>query len=145
MFAGVVTVAIFLAVVYGLFLVGTPAQQRLIQFDERRVSDLQQITFAIDSYWERNKRLPETLGDLRDPRYYVQAITDPKMGEPYEYRILNEDRYELCAAFETDSSQYEGEFPKPFSEQTWNHGAGRTCFTLEVRKPVFEPTPVPAR
>jgi len=133
-------------VLYGLILVGTPAQQRLLQFDERRVSDLQQITFAIDAYWDRNKKLPESLEDLRDPRYYLQSIADPKTGDPYEYHALSETGYELCAAFEVDSSQIQEEFPKPFSAELWDHGVGRTCFPLEVREPIKEgPIPVPAR
>ena len=141
-FTGAVVVSVALTVLYGLMLVGTPAQQRLLQFDERRISDLQQITFAIDSYWERSKELPEVLEDLRDARYYVQSITDPKTGEPYEYIILTEDTYQLCAIFETDtaSSQYQ-EKPRAFSEELWNHGIGRACFTLEVRKPQAEPIP----
>ena len=141
-FAGIVVATVLSAVVYGLTLVGTPTQQRLLQFDERRVSDLQQITFAIDSYWERNKEVPEILGDLLDARYYVPSITDPKTGEPYEYIVLTKDMYQLCAAFETDtaSSQYQ-EKPRAFSEELWNHAAGRVCFTLEVRKPQTEPVP----
>jgi uncharacterized membrane protein YidH (DUF202 family) len=145
-FSILVAIIIAAAVVYGLTLVGTPVQQRLIQFDERRVSDLQQITFAIDSYWERNKKLPEVLEDLRDPRYYLQSITDPKTDEGYDYHVISETDYELCAVFETDSSQLIQEFPKAFSEQSWDHGAGRTCFELEVRQPLKgEPIPVPAR
>ena len=149
-FAGLVVVAVLSAVVYGLTLVGTPAQQRLIQFDERRVSDLQQITYAIDSYWERNKSLPESLENLRDPRYYVQSLSDPKTGEPYEYRLTSEAAYEICATFETDSSQYENQVFPPYSGGVsfWEYGIGRTCFSLEVRKlmtPTGETVPVPAK
>ncbi|MEK7542301.1 MAG: DUF5671 domain-containing protein, partial [Patescibacteria group bacterium] len=151
-FVGVVTTIIIFAVVYGFFLVGTPASQRLLQFDERRVSDLANITYATDSYWERNKQLPETLEDLRDPRYYVQSLGDPKTGEPYEYRVISDTAYELCAVFETDSAMQQSKVPtpEPFTRQIWqwNHGIGRTCFTLEVRKPATESPPkipVPAR
>lgn len=147
-FVGVVVTSMAIVAVYGLTLVGTPASQRLLQFDERRVSDLQQITFAIDGYWERNKKLPETLENLQDPRYYLQSITDPKTGEPYEYQMVSDTAYELCAVFETESSaqQDSRSIPKPFSEQIWDHGIGRTCFALEVREPIKEgPIPVPAR
>jgi hypothetical protein len=151
-FAGVVIAAIACAVVYGLILVGTPAQQRIIQFDERRVSDLNQITHAIDSYWERNGNVPATLEDLRDPRYFVSSITDPRTNEPYEYRATDEDSYELCAVFETDSAERQEPFPKPFSEQSWEHGIGRTCFDRDVQalpggriQPIPALPPVPVR
>ena len=151
-FAGVVMGAIVVAVVYGFTLVGSPAGQRLIQFDERRVSNLQQITFAIDSYWVRNKTLPDNLEDLQDIRYFLESIQDPKTGEPYEYRILSDITYELCATFETDSNAMVNSrgIAKPFSQQIWEHGIGRTCFDREVRKlevprGISEPTPVPVR
>ena len=149
-FAGVVVVAVVSAVVYGLTLVGTPAQQRLIQFDERRVSDLQSITYNIDSYWQRNDSLPASLEDLRDPLYSLNSFVDPKTGEPYEYRVTSDTAYELCATFETDSSEYEGQalpyFPGGVS--FWEHGIGRPCFSLEVRKATTEAgglVPVPAK
>ena len=149
-FAGVIVVAVVSAVVYGLTLVGTPAQQRLIQFDERRVSDLQSITYNIDSYWQRNDSLPASLEDLRDPLYSLNSFVDPKTREPYEYRVTSDTAYELCATFETDSSEYEGQalpyFPGGVS--FWEHGIGRPCFSLEVRKATTEAgglVPVPAK
>lgn len=153
-FTGVVVAAIVLAVVYGLFQVGTPAQQRLLQFDERRVSDLDQITYAVDSYWDRNQSLPDGLEQLHDSRYYyVQSIADPKTGQPYEYWVTDEDSYELCATFETNSTEQVNPsiVRPPFSREIWNHGVGLTCFAFDVRKPTpagtlpVESVPVPAR
>ena len=153
-FAGVVMGAIVVAVVYGFTLVGSPAGQRLIQFDERRVSNLQQITFAIDSYWDRNRSVPATLEDLRDSRYFVNSITDPKTGEPYEYRVTDEDSYVLCAVFETESGAREDlrVLTKPFSEQVWEHGIGYACFERDVQtvpggriRSLPELPPVPVR
>ena len=153
-FTGVVVAAVVLAVIYGLFQVGTPAQQRLLQFDERRVGDLESITYAIDSYWDRNQALPDALEQLHDSRYYyVQSVVDPKTGDPYEYRALDADSYELCATFETDSKAQESpSFARPpFSLENWQHGVGRACFAFDVRKPLpagtlpVESVPVPAQ
>ena len=60
-FVSVVVLVVLAAVVYGFILVGSPASQRVLRFDERRVSDLQSISFALDSYWLRNEQLPEYL------------------------------------------------------------------------------------
>ena len=147
-FAGIVVVVVASAVVYGLTLVGTPAQQRLLTFDDRRISDLQSITNAVDGYWQRNNALPQKLEDLRNPLYYVSSIQDPKTGEPYEYRTVSGAAYELCAIFETDSTMRQDPrtMPKPFSEQIWDHGIGRTCFSLQVQKLVpGEAIPVPVK
>ncbi len=137
LFSGFVIACVVLAAGYGFTLVGSPAQRRLIQFDERRASDLQSISFAIDAYWQRNKQLPSSFQDLGDQRYYyIQSVQDPKTGAPYEYRILGDVAYELCAVFETDSTELEHRerFPKPFSEKAWDHEIGRTCFEIEVQK-----------
>ena len=74
----------------------------------------------------------------------MQSIADPKTGESYEYNILSETSYQLCALFETDtaSSAYQ-EKPRIFSEQIWDHGIGRACFTLEVRALTTADGPIP--
>ena len=151
-FLAVVILTISTAVIYGIILLGSPSEQRAIQFDQRRESDLQQISFAIDAYWARNEVLPEILEDLQDTRHFIRSVVDPVTGEQYEYQILSDITYELCAVFENDSAKLRGEFEKPFSERIWDHDAGRACFELEVRKssdPFLErgpvPIPVPAR
>jgi len=76
-FLWVIIGVVVLAVGYGIFLVGSPATQRALQFDQRRTSDMQQISFAIDEYWARNQKLPETLEELQDSRYYfVESIAE---------------------------------------------------------------------
>ncbi len=134
-FLGIVVIAVLLAVGYGAFLVGTPQAQRAFQLDQRRVSDLQQISSAIDAYFEKNKSLPQSFDDLKKQSYYVQSVTDPKAGSPYEYRIVSATTYELCAVFDTESSQARSKVNTqiPFSQQAWDHGRGRTCFERETR------------
>ncbi|MBI1971613.1 MAG: hypothetical protein HYS52_02090 [Candidatus Wildermuthbacteria bacterium] len=137
-FAGVVILLVVAFIAYGIFITGTPGQQRAAQFDQRRISDLQQISYAIDAYWERENQLPASFDDLgkgKVPYAYVQSVKDPRTQEPYEYRLLGEKTYELCADFETDSKQVQAraKIPVPFSEETWEHGIGRACFEREVR------------
>lgn len=146
LFVWIVVALVIGVVVYGIVLSGSPAKQRSLQFDQTRVSDLQQISFAVDEYWERNTQLPESLEDLRDQRYtYVRSATDPRTGELYEYRMVSEKSYELCAVFEKDSAEQQEQYPKPFSEQLWEHGIGHTCFSIEAHKLQTEPMPLPAR
>lgn len=137
-FAAVVTALVIVFIGYGIVLSGTPGQQRAFQFDQRRVSDLQQISYAVDAYWERNKVLPASFEDLKDQSYYyIQSVTDPRTSTVfYEYRVLGEKLYELCATFETDSSKIVARFKTqvPFSEQSWDHAAGRVCFEREVQE-----------
>lgn len=133
----VVTVLVLVFIGYGIVLTGTPGQQRALQFDQRRVSDLQQISYSIDSYWQNNGKLPASFDDLKNQQYYyIQSVTDPKTEVAYEYRAMVDRSYELCATFETDSSQNARRLKTqvPYSEQSWDHAIGRVCFKREVQE-----------
>lgn len=125
--------AVASSIVYGIILSGSPGTQRALQLDQRRVSDVQQISYAIDEYWARNQALPATLEALQDSRYYaVQSLTDPETGEPYEYRVSGEKTYELCAVFSLSSENDRQPLRFPASK-AWEHEAERACFELEVQ------------
>lgn len=135
-----VSVVMLAAVVAGLFVAGSPSQERARQYDQRRVSDLQTAANAIDQYWTRTKKLPESLEELTGKReYYVSSILDPRTGDPYGYRATGEKTYELCATFEledvADEALAKPRSPYPYPEGTdfWRHGAGRVCFSFEAQ------------
>jgi hypothetical protein len=142
-FLALAILVVVTSVSYGIFLVA-PWDQRTLKFDERRVSNLTSISFGVDGYWEQNGRLPEQLIDLQTRRSFIQPTEDPETGEPYEYRVLSEKGYELCAVFTTDSATLDREFKPSFSERVWEHSAGRVCFGLEAES-LYEARPVPAR
>ncbi len=53
------------SIILGFVLVGTPAQQRKVRFDDQRVSDLTMIQNEVTNYYQsKNGKLPETLSDL---------------------------------------------------------------------------------
>jgi len=134
-FVWIIIGIVVLAVGYGIFLAGSPTTQRALQSDQMRASNLQQTSFAIDEYWARNQKLPETLEELQDSRYYfVESIADPITKESYEYQVLEEKQYELCATFELASTESRAglRFPSKVSK-VWEHGVGRTCFELEIQ------------
>ena len=132
--AGVV-VAVVAALGYSMFLLGTPGEQRDIQFDRQRVSDLTNISYNVDEFWELNGELPAGFEDMSGARYSIHSINDPETGAPYGYRVLDgaEGEYELCAVFDTDTAKRMERSPR-FSDDPWGHGVGRTCFSLEVRR-----------
>ena len=133
-FLKIVIVTIIISVGYGLYLVGSPAKQRQVRFDERRISDLQNISYAVNLYWQNSNNLPENLQLLLNSDfYYINSLSDPKTQELYEYRILEERKYELCANFETESSfSRERSVPVPISQEKWDYKIGRNCFQREV-------------
>jgi hypothetical protein len=144
-FAGAVAAIVIVFIGYGIVITGTPGQQRALQFDQRRISDLQQISYAVNAYWQNNGKLPVGFDDLKNqPYYYIQSVTDPKTKVLYEYRAAGDKLYELCAEFETDSSQNMARFKTeiPYSEQSWDHAIRRACFEREVQEVTKAPMPL---
>ena len=126
----IAAVVVVVAVVgYSIYVVGTPGQQRDVRLDQERIEDLRSISLNIDTYLELNEEMPASLFDLLGPQYYVRSIEDPDTGAPYEYRIIDETDYELCAVFNAASPERQAD-RRPFSETIWDHGPGRTCFAL---------------
>lgn len=121
------TVLVVVAVAIGIGILGSPADERVRQLDQRRVEDLDRISRAVDVYWSRRQQLPSVVEDLRETGVLVP--NDPISGVPYEYRRREENTYELCAQFERPSS----EPGRPGIEGFWSHGSGRQCFRREVR------------
>ena len=120
----VVTVAVTAAIVAGIYLLGSPAEERARRLDERRVQDLSGIARAVDVYWTRNTRLPASLEALRTETGANITIADPAADMAYEFRPLEGERYELCAVFEGESRDSDRGFDAGF----WLHRAGRQCF-----------------
>lgn len=120
-YAGAACVAVAAGVIAGFSLLGSPAHQRQIGADRRRVENLRAIA------WELHARpggLPQSLNELKADR------TDPVTGAPYEYRPVGGTEYELCATFEAPQP------PEPRPAPYWRHGAGRECFRLDSTKSV---------
>ena len=116
------------AVAAGLFLTGSPAEQRLRRFDERRVRDLQQLSNAASMRWDQQQRLADEVAELADGRYLTRVPIDPVSAQPYEYRVTDAQQFEVCAVFDRPS-------PPPESGDFWFHDTGRRCFTFDVTQP----------
>jgi hypothetical protein len=113
------------AVGAGFYVLGSPSEQRLLRLDERRVEDLNGIRAGVNAYWRANQRLPDSLDDARQG---TALYRDPVSGEPYEYRVLDERSYELCATFERAFTPEEPGLAVRF----WPHPAGRHCYRLDA-------------
>ena len=122
-------VAVLAVVIVGVTLLDSPAQERLRRLDERRVDDLREIARKLDFYWTREGILPSSLEELADEPGVFIELHDPETGQPYEYRELSSNTYELCAQFARDTTEERDRHYKDY----WSHGAGRQCFELEAQ------------
>lgn len=109
------------AVVAGVLALGSPAHQRERRLDQQRISHLAEIAQMIEIYQLQEKVLPTTLAFDGDSR---RAPRDPLTAQPYEYTVIDANRYQLCAMFQQ---------PLDDGPVFWRHGIGRTCFAYRAR------------
>lgn len=113
------------AVLAGLFLAGSPADERLRRLDEIRIQHLMSLNAAIDQQIRRNNFMPPNLASVVDGQRLTTLPTDPDSGAQYEFAQLSSSSYELCAVFAIAS-------PADAALNFWRHPAGRACFTFQV-------------
>lgn len=148
-------VLVVAAIVGGFWIVGSPATQRALRFDQERVSDLQNIQWQIVTYWQQKGALPTALTDLNDSISGTKVPNDPETGQPYEYNdkgvtALKTTQtgyvFSLCATFDRASvdgqgrgASYSGGVIVPTvaiypggDSDSWTHPVGHTCFDRTV-------------
>ena len=146
---GLGVLGLVITVIIGGFLVmGSPMQQREIQFDQQQVQDLSLIQNEIVGYWQQNGRLPATLAEIESPLTGFSVPVAPEGREPYEYRTTGGLTFELCATFVRASDEYRPTEP-PFGygaygvagDTNWTHGTGRVCFDRTIDTNLIQPFP----
>jgi len=125
----VASVVVAATVVAAVVVIGSPAAQRELRLDQRRINDLQHIAQLVELHVRQHDALPPDLAALaRQPGQRIDA-TDPADGTPYGYEATGPRGYRLCASFATDTAvTRDGAVP-----DAWSHGRGRQCFDREVR------------
>jgi hypothetical protein len=126
---GAAALAIVLVVLaLGFHRLGSPANQRAIAADTRRVTDLREIAQRIAA--QHREAPPPRLADVRQSQFL--HLNDPVTRAPYEYTLKSGTAYELCAAFATAS----GEGDEMWGQLSlfWRHPKGRYCYELDSSK-----------
>lgn len=147
---------VFVTMAWGFYSAGSPQAERIRRFDERRISDLQQIQWQIINYWQAKEKLPGSLEDLRDIISGFVPPADPEAGTSYEYRATGELDFELCAIFKAISSdsdlRHKNPIPVPAAidgsyqaSDVWAHNVGRTCFERKIDPELYRPIEKPKR
>jgi hypothetical protein len=127
---GASVATVLAAVVAGLFVLGSPREERARRVDDRRVVDLQGIAAATDLYWTRHSQLPASLDELTAEPGVRISTSDPARSEFYGYKPLDSIHYEVCASFERESE----EPSRDPARNLWAHGSGPQCFQLEAEE-----------
>lgn len=144
--ARMVALIIIIATILGAFFIsGSPFRARLEKLDNQRTSDLQNIQSQIVYYWQKKGIIPANLNKLTDSISGYSASKDPETGVAYEYSELSSLSFELCATFSAVSptdqaSRYPSAIgPMNLESSSWQHKAGRTCFTRTIDSVLYAP------
>lgn len=149
-FAWVTSILVLAAIITGFFIVGSPTTARLVELDQRKISDLQSIQYQVVNYWQAKEKLPATLNDLNDPISSFKIPLDPQNEEKgyiYEYNIKDATNliFELCATFNKEGADQYNQtrpisvaFPGKIGD-SWYHSIGRVCFARTIDKDKYPP------
>lgn len=158
-------VFVALLIWFAFSVMGTPQEQRLLRFDEKRMQDLQNIQWQVISFWQQKEKLPEDLKELANPIAGWTTPVDPEFskGVSYEYKKLADLKFELCATFSAEMPQgwqeyskgggimpmmdFEGRdmavssypYPGGGNNESWDHEVGRTCFERTIDPDIYPP------
>ncbi|MEI8174653.1 MAG: DUF5671 domain-containing protein [bacterium] len=133
--AGVIVIG---SIIWGFSVLGSPRTQRLIKYDEQKVSDLQNLNNQVRSFYSSKGFLPSTIEEMANGNYYVIKL-DSQTQKPYEYVVKTDDQtdttYNLCAEFNKDSKDDNTNMPiyDNYGISSWIHPAGHYCFNESVR------------
>lgn len=136
------SILVVLTIGAGFLILGTPAHARLVNFDEAKISDLQNIQSEIVSYYQQNQKLPQSLSDLTNSLSYFTVPADGQSGQSYGYQITKAPySFELCADFNAaGDSGGPDEYAQPAAAgsarvaglDNWVHSAGNQCFVRTI-------------
>jgi type II secretory pathway pseudopilin PulG len=137
------TVVIVASIIYGFSVLGSPRSQRLIKYDEQKVSYMQQINNQVRMYYISAGKLPKTIMDIPNIDYYR---TDPQTGKEFVYSKIDDEHYSICATFnkENDGKSATSGYVRIAvngdieENSSWAHPAGEYCFEKAISSKVIE-------
>ncbi len=101
-------VLVIVAFIAAFFFVESPKTARARRLDQIVVNNIFNLESAVNSYYDRYKKLPDNLEAVRagkdiylDPSYLI----DPETKQVIIYQKLNDKDFQFCATFRTDSAQ----------------------------------------
>lgn len=128
----VLVIAAFIA---AWFFIESPKTTRARRLDQALVQNMSSLESYINSYYDKNKKLPANLEELRsDKSVYLdeRIFTDSETKKAIVYNKLEDQRFELCADFRTDSLKDANNQPVasyPVQDiYSKEHRAGYQCF-----------------
>jgi hypothetical protein len=128
-FAAISSVAVVGGIVAGFLVLGSPGKQRLLAADQQRLNDLNAI--AQELYWKSQENKDKAKVPASLP-VNLQKL-DPLTQQPYTFKRVDDQNFQLCATFDTDSAAQPWRNPTPQPAQVfWNHPVGEHCYDFNL-------------
>jgi len=126
---------VIIAFAAAFFYMESPKTARARRLDQIVVNNISDLESAVNSYYDRYKKLPDTVEMLRAEKdVYINAnsLIDPETKQAIVYQKLNDSDFQFCATFRLDSaSDNNGTGPVMMSYPVYpgdkNHAAGYQC------------------
>jgi hypothetical protein len=139
-YAGVASLLIIATLGGALMYIPSPAQVREMNADQQSVSDLQDMQWRIEDYYQTNEALPVDIAALYGE---FAAPVAPEGNSDYVYEAVSETEFKLCAEFNRDvndvSSTYNADDmarsiePRGFpGNYNWDYKVGDWCFSQSL-------------
>jgi len=126
-----VILIVLATVIAGLVISGSPEEQRLLRTDDRRVTDLQQLSRSIERYYRDTEMLPSDLETLLNGWASSGLPLDPETNQDYDYELESGRTYRLCADFALNS--------RPNRQPDfWSHAGGHQCYSFDYSALVLD-------
>jgi len=124
----IIIVAVFTS---ALFIIETPKQARDRKIDTATINSFSQIDIAINDFYKKTDKMPESLAQLMADTNYLndRDIKDVETNEIYQYQVLGEKKYQLCAFFRTSNQD---DLNSDYYNRYWPHQAGEQCIEQDV-------------
>jgi len=123
---------VIIVFVSALFIVESPTETRNRIIDDQILMNFDQIDSAINTYYQENSRLPDSLAALSEEFSYIRTedLADPVTKENFGYNTKGEKSYELCANFRT--SNMDRVINERYYSDRWPHETGEQCLGQKI-------------
>lgn len=126
-------IIIISAFVASLFVVESPTETRNRKLDQKIMNDFSMIESEVDRYYEEQGILPDSLEAVQDEYNLLKddILQNQATGEKYEYSVIDDKNFELCATFNT--SNMDSDDPRyGYLAKNRLHDAGYQCLKFRV-------------
>lgn len=132
-FAWISLALVVIAFLASWFFVESPQETRNRKIDGEIISDLYQIKAAVLDYYTLENEMPASLEVLANSgsgyRISQEATIHPVSKEKYEYQVVSDDQYKICAEFFTSNLEKDSNF---YYADEYRHDKGYECFNQKV-------------